>query len=355
MTNGPTRAVTPPTIPSASLKQDGTIFEFLLPYPIHLVDQGDWPALQCKWDNEVATVYKPTMAIDSFSPQGRLGNESPDSYCSMIRVGVPSTGHGIASVWPLVEQVLSWIRVKARHYWLLHGSAGYGAIYRGSLFAREQLDVTQKNFARYGQTMVVRPLSADIWKSIETDINISKEPPVSESIFCDALLSLVAGDDAKAVLEMGVAAEVEVTNMLDQLASSAPQTAAKKSYVDDEGDWDRFAKKFLQWTPKLGLLDPRNFSPNGLPKDWVDSVLKLYKMRGSVAHSGKVKTASTDEVAGFAFATNALFAYCRNQRESIKLDTYAVTAGAEPSKQLVAFVTAGFVYEAETKGKLATG
>ncbi|HKZ52434.1 MAG TPA: hypothetical protein VJ085_04045, partial [Candidatus Acidoferrales bacterium] len=169
--------------------------------------------------------------------------------------------------------------------------------------------IDQRNFATYGPNLVVRPLSRELWNTLSDEVARQCEPPVSESIFCDGLVSLVAGDQLKALLELGVACEIELTRLLDDVARIPPDLAAKSEYIERESPWPKFSEKLEVWPEKLGLERSEVFTLPGLPRDWVDTVKDLYKLRNSVAHSGKlISTASSTSVSMYLFAANALFA-----------------------------------------------
>jgi hypothetical protein len=338
------RISTPPAVPSYRIAEDGQLIEFLLPFPMHIVDQGQWAALECVANGRRVFIEKPIPVVHPYEPLGRIGNESPDAFCSIVRVackhdpdvaGYPRPGE----VWPLVEGLLSWIRTKARHYWLLHGQVGFGALYRGSLMTQEAPRIAQHNFFSYGRNLIVRPLDEPLWLSICDELTSGREIPVSESVLCDALISVVAGDEMKALLELGVAAEIEITQLLVHVSHMPPATPMKREFITKDGDWDKFDKKLQLWPQKLGLQEAVLFNPAGISKDWVTAVKQLYNLRGSVAHSGKLRAgAAAKNVSAYVFATNALFAYCREQRTRAGVADYSYPASRKPYDQIVALI-----------------
>ncbi|HEY2363449.1 MAG TPA: hypothetical protein VGK36_20175, partial [Candidatus Angelobacter sp.] len=299
-----------------------------------------WKALECTVGGKQIFIEKPIPLQGVYEPQGRLGNESPDAFCSIIRAKCPVTSMPcpqVAEVWPTIELLLSWLRVKARHYWLLHGHVGFGASYRGSRFAQDPRQLSQINFASYGPTLIVRPLTESIWLTLAADIAVGTEPPVSEALFCDALLSVGAGDDIKAILEMGVAAEVELSHLLGEASLLLPATQDKADYAK-KGDRNNFYSKLDEWPQKLGLEAASSFSMGGLFIGWADVVKELYNLRGSVAHSGKLRPGiAARSAAEYILAGNALFAYCRDQRVKAGLSCYSYPAGQYPYHQVYVF------------------
>ncbi len=342
LSNGAMRAATPPSPPNFRFAQDGRLIEFLLPFPMHIVNGSQWPALECKAGGRPVLIQKPVPVVQPYEPPDRIGNESPDAFCSIIRVDQRHESNGAytkpAEVWPLVEALLSWIRVKARHYWLLHGQAGFGAVYRGSVLTQEGQRIEQQNVATYGRNLIVRPLDESLWVSIRNELTGTVEIPVSESIFCDALISAVAGDEMKAVLELGVAVEIEITQLLANVSIAPPDTPKKREFIAKDGDWDKFATKLQHWPQDLGLQEAALFNRPGIPKDWVTVLKELYSFRGSVAHSGKLRAGATAKnVSAYIFAANALFEYCREQRAIARIPDYSYPSSRRPYDQLVSF------------------
>ncbi|HET9342873.1 MAG TPA: hypothetical protein VFO25_08170 [Candidatus Eremiobacteraceae bacterium] len=331
--NGPVRVVTPPAAVPQMSPADRRIFEFLVPYPILMVDRAEWPPLHVDVDGTPVEIYKPVGAVGAFEPIGRLGNESPEAYCTIIRATMPVTASlSPEPLWKLLEVILAWIRVRSRQYWLLHGSTGFGATFRGSKIEHGRMD----NFVGCGPTIVVRPFSREMWADIGKDITTRATPPLSESILCDALLSVVAGDEIKALLELGVACEIELTNLLAAAAKSTPSTPDKAAFIADDGDWDRFKVKLRNWPQRLGMDDVATYSPAEVPTDWVTLVLELYKLRNGVAHGGRKNVAGTS-VQTYVFAANALFRYSAAQKGRLSLSHYGVGPEADPADQVVLY------------------
>lgn len=352
ISNGPLAQSTPPAVPQFRLAGDGQLIEFLLSFPMHIVDDQPWAPLQCKLGTRPVFIQKPISIMHGYAPLGRIGNEVPDAFCSIIRVHCPpdrTQGNypKQGEIWPLVERLLSWMRVKARHFWLLHGHTGFDTLYRGSVVTQEAPQISQRNFATYGSTLIVRPLEQDLWLTFANETNDSTEPPVSESIFCDALISAVAGDEVKAVLELGVAAEIEITQLLAEVSKTAPGTPQKTKFAK-KGERDRFPEKFRVWPQKLGLQPAHNFDPTGKFKQWPDLVSELYKFRNSAAHSGKLRASTGHTSIDYLMATNILFDYCREQRRNAGVPIYSYPGTRRPFEQIVLFRTGEISSETNT-------
>src|SRR5579863_4397936 len=350
ISNGPLRTTTSPNVFKARLVEDGQYFEFLLPYPTHIVDEQGWKPLECTIHGNKAFIEKPIRIFTPYEPEGRIGNESPEAFCSILRVKFPETANQLTPlpplrIWPVLESLVNWIRVKARHYWLLHGHVGFGAAFRGSRLVQQTPQLTQQNFASYGPNLIVRPLTEELWTTLAAEMNSSATPPISEAMFCDALLSVTAGDQTKSVLELGVAAEIEISHLLGMVAQRPPNTSDKLEYAQ-KGDRRPFLEKLNQWPQRLGLEPPSHFSRPKLYVDWVQVMDELYDMRGSVAHSGKLRLGkAAHHIWNYAIATNTLFAYCRAQRQNVGLISYSYPVGRDPYDQLLAFRDGEFSYE----------
>lgn len=341
ISNGCLALTPPPDTPQFRFDADGQIFEFLVSFPIHIVDDKPWAPLRCKLGTRAISIQKPISVSQGCAPSGRIGNEVSDAFCSVIRVYCPPDGAQgnypkQTELWPIIERLLRWIRVKARHYWVLHGGTGFDTLYRGSVMTQEGSQIGQRNFATYGPNLIVRPLEEDLWLTFATEISSNAEPPVSESIFCDALISAVAGDEVKAVLELGVAVETEITQLLTDVSRVPPKTAQKSKFAA-KGERDKFYEKLAVWPQKLGLQEAQAFGSTGKFKQWFDLVREVYKLRGSVAHSGKLPYTTGNSVMSYLMAANVLFDYCREQRRNTGTPIYSYSATRSPFQQILLF------------------
>src|SRR5215471_351057 len=109
---------------------------------------------------------------------------APDAFCSFVSVGCAfdstSPNYPSASeLWRVVERLCEWIRVKCRHYWLLHGQAGFAATFHASVLTQQGNVISQRNAVGYGRNLVILPLDRDLWISLEAELNSNFEPPVS--------------------------------------------------------------------------------------------------------------------------------------------------------------------------------
>ncbi len=338
LVNGRVRVVTPPSA-RPSMDARNRIFEFLIPHPMLIADRSDWPSLRIQVDADWVELAKPKLALGVFEAAERLGNETPEAYCTIMHavVGLGTASDSTEKIFPVIESTLAWIRVRARHYWLLHGSRGFGASYRGSILENGRMS----NFVAAGPTVVVRPCTRGMWEKIGADVSSDSPPPISESIYCDGLLSAVAGDEEKALLELGVACEVEITQLLNAASISSPSTADKTKFLaprgdTTQGDYSKFGEKLKEWPQRLGLDPVATYPTVDTPSRWVNLVEDLYRLRNGIAHSGKKKPGGTT-VQAYIMAANSLFAYGLAQRTKHGLPHYAFDPNESPSNQVILY------------------
>jgi hypothetical protein len=344
LSNGPMRTITGPARVQFNLGGDAQVAEFLLPFPMHIVDPQPWRMVQGALQGRPIFFEKPLVCMKGVEVDGRLGNETPDAYCTIVRIRCEFDAAKAypppRQLWDLLSLLLRWIRIKARHYWVLHGQTGFASAFRGSVLLQHGNQIEMNNFAEYGQSVIVRPLSQGIWNSIDSELASGTEHPASEELFCDALSSATAGEDIKAILQLGVAAEVAITRLLTDVASSSPTTREKRKFLS-HGERDFFYVKLDEWPGKLGLKPAKSFTPKGVMKDWIDVVKELYRFRGAVAHSGRVQQgAAIKHIASYVFATSALLWYCRDQTEQLGVPVYSYPAGEKPFDQVLVFTDA---------------
>lgn len=335
LSNGPIRTVTGPATPKSVLNSDRTEMEYLLAFPFHALDHNPWPPLTIIHNGIPVTIYRPIGASTTQITPIQTGNEAADAYCTVIRLSVP-VGHNLCTNegWTIIKRLLEWIRVKCRHYWLLHGIAGFGATYRGSLFTREGQHITQQNIAVYGPNVIVNPLTRDIWLTLKQELEGNVPVPLADSLYCDALLSIVAGDTTKALLEAGVAMEVALTKLLVDFSNAPPSSPPKANFIRSGGDRNSFTKKLREWTLKLGLDHVEKFTFDGAPQNWQETATKVYKLRNGVAHSGTNAGGDFMDIVKGMYAAATLLEYCRAQRLRLGLEAFSMPPSLSPWKQV---------------------
>lgn len=329
---------------------EGQLFDFLLPYPIHVFDDSVWPALHVKRADLEILLLKPISQQVSPREEVSKGNEIPDLFVTTFPAIVERSSkfypldHRIAS--RVVHHAVRWMRVLTRQYWIASGGAGVAAQYRGSAFRVEGNEVSQRNFAYYGQSTLIRSLNKSVWEALIYPVEKETPVPVSESLLCDSLTSFAVGDIVSALVQLGVASEIAITNLLDDLAAANPNMTAAKAYLQARHEHkDKFGAKLLNRSLALGLEDPRAFHPAGKPADWVELLLTLYNFRNKAAHegralvkdksSGALRELKSGELQSFIFAAETLFQWAWTQRQA-KLGSTEMPVS--PDGQIIAIV-----------------
>jgi hypothetical protein len=334
MSNGPIRTVTGPLQLTYALDSDRHEVEYLVPFPFHAVDPSPWPPLQLVSEGIPLSIYRPIPSLETHATKVQIGNEHADAYCTVIRVSAP-LGKSFTNDagWRAIKRLLEWIRVKCRHYWLLHGLNGFGATYRGTSMTRHGLTMTHQNIAMYGPNVIVNPLTIDVWASIQNEMDSGADLPLADSLFCDSLLSIVAGDSMKALLEAAVAMEVALTQLLVDVSTAPPATPAKTNFIKKKGDRDNFGKKLMDWTERLDLTRVEAFSLPTMDASWHETVRDLYQMRNGVAHGGRAMATSGNVVRSM-YAAGALLEYCRQERLRHGLGAFSMPTQQSPWAQI---------------------
>jgi hypothetical protein len=361
--NGMPRMTTPPQTAIRPMADEGQLFEFLFPYPINIFDDAEWPALLIKRGDLHVHLVKPVSRTVSPKEVVAAGNEVPDFFSTDFPAIVLRTAprypvrHG--EVFAIIREALQWIRVLSRQYWIGTGTAGVAAAYRGSAFKVEPPMIRQLNYAGYGQAVQVRSLKLDSWQQVGACVASQIPVPPAESIFCDALSSFASGDPVRCVLELGISAEIEITNLLDDVATAKPGDVAAKRYLQLRlRHKDYFWKKVSLFPREFGLDDPLTYSVPSMPTNWVELVQQLYGFRNKAAHegrclvedktSGTIRTLKAGELQSFIFAGEVLFDWARRQRIALGFGNVATPRRIDQIMSIIGGIDegGGFVLDA---------
>ena len=341
ITNGEMRVASGPDVPRYTFAGDGQVIEYLLSYPMHLVGKRNvgWKPIEYIADGIPISIERPLSLSAPYQPEGwRLGNEAAEAFCSIVRVRTPpGVKLNYFDGWKIVGRLLEWIRVKCRHYWILQGFTGVGAICRGTVITKQDKNLSLENFAMYAPGVIVNPLNEAMWLSIREELKGDAQVPLADSIYCDALLSIAAKDQMKALLEAGVAAEVGITQLLIDVCSTTPDTLSKMEFRrrQEEGDYPSFREKLTKLPKGLGLQPATDFACRGAPNEWVQKALELYRLRNGVAHAGMKPVKPSADVGSLIFAANAALEYCRVQRSNSGLGNYSMPKGTNSFEQTI--------------------
>jgi len=324
--NGMPHITTPPHSPlKPRLNEDCQLFDFLLPYPIQVFDDGIWPALLVNRNDIEVSLLKPAFRPVDLAGGLTVGNERPDLFASVFPAVIPGSSRSYAAkpakVFSVVADAIRWIRILTRQYWIGTGSTGVSAQYRGSAFRVERREVYQSNFAHYGQAVLASSLDLSVWHTLIQPVEYSIQPPVDQTLFCDALLSLAMQETATATIQLGMAVEIAITNLLDDLAAEQPKSEATRNY---RSSYASFRSKLAEHSVAFGLSDPGKYHMEWAPPDWVGHLGVLYEGRGKAAHSGKAlvrikesgqfRPLTFEDLQTFVFSAEALFAWISDER-----------------------------------------
>ncbi len=75
---------------------------------------------------------------------------------------------------------------------------------------------------------------------------------------------------------MGVAAEIEITQLLTSASRTPPTSPKKTEFRLKSGDWDNFKKKLQEWPQDVGLQAAASFSAPGMFPISIKVVKELY-------------------------------------------------------------------------------
>src|ERR1035437_1435893 len=316
---------------------EGQLIEYLVPFPMHVFEELAWPPITYQSDGVPVCIQRPITVTTPYQPENRIGNEGAEAFCTIFRLTtLPGAELTPQEGWEIIERLLEWVRIKCRYYWILHGFTGFGALYRGTSFTSSGRRLSLRNMASYSPGVVVLPLTRALWMSLRDDLEGKAEIPLADSIFCDALLSLAARDEMKALLEAGVAMEVAITQLLIEVSLMKPDSASRTKFRKEQGDFHSFRKKLTEWPQSLGLERAADFRCEGMQDTWIEGVQGLYKLRNCVAHSGKLKSGTPSaRAATYIFAASTMLEYCRLQRFRVGLENYSMPAGSSPLQQLI--------------------
>ena len=238
-----------------------------------------------------------------------------------------SSSPNVLSLYPVVHELIYFLRIVARQYWLGLAMANEGTLVQGVRSRIEGGVATFEGQGSFSTPFIVRRIDEASWRFL-VNLMISRSfPSLAEVLLCDALLEIRRGALLQASLLLGVCCEVAVSTLLDELASSKGLSKTKGADVLGK----RFKVKFLEETVGLGCEDPQQIAIKGFAANWATTVCELYKIRNSIAHageplvreSGSMVPLTLKHVGSFLFATEALLCWLDEERIRAKIQRYA--------------------------------
>jgi hypothetical protein len=335
--NGPMSITTPPPSPAAIVR--GLLIEYLIPYPFHVYDADPWPSIRVKIDGTEFEIQKPLPSLPGTIPaSSSLCAQGTDICCTVLRVTSQKpldlkANQTEAVIFSSILPCLRWIRIIGRQYWFLENPRGMGASYRGSTFYGSKTTVSQANFAGYERAVIVRPLTLENWHAIRRQTESGSTPPVQESFFCDAMTSFSAGDVVKALIDLGVAVEIELTDLMDEAVPATKDKAIIADYEQQKVKHrDSFKWKLLELSKICGMADPSTFTVPDSISNWSETALRLYEFRGAAAHRGDTTligkhfsspaSLQATDIQKFIFSVETLFHWSETERQRLKLSSF---------------------------------
>lgn len=310
-------------------------FEFSVRCELRL-QEGNWPHLRFEREGFLMSVEKPVatmkplLALEMLStPKQNMRTSEAAEIAFFLRIAVevePSQGDGIPAeggspdqlAWRSLNEILVWIRVLTRQYWI-----GYRERWESGVSYEElELGVTPRKAKsgvqiglafEYGQ-----PLDEKMWAMIQINLADEEKPSASQLFFCDALLDISEADISQATVALGIACELELQNLIDEALA-----------LRDEGVWKLF-KRYAKYQFGDMLKIPSQLGGKSFGD--VDSnaarlVQELHDLRGKAAHGKKLPAGLN--VGQYIDATEKLFAWASAQR--VALSTVARAQAAHPT------------------------
>lgn len=216
-------------------------------------------------------------------------------------------------VQPLLQQLISWIRVLTRQYWVGYSGRNFRPIkyvmYVGQGEKEKPSHAGEVGWSfEYG-----RGLDAATWAQIETKLALGERPKPSQLFFCDALLDIAEGDVAQAIVALGVSCEMEMSILRQDILAGKDEEFQR---LFEEYMKPRFEDSF-KLLKEFGCDPFREFDEKA------DRLVRnLYKARGKAAHrgesyyeeNGKKVFITRDGILVYVHAVERLFAWSDAQR-----------------------------------------
>jgi hypothetical protein len=314
---------------------------YVFPVPSEIrVEDGNWSCLSFERDGKSVSIQKPyprtqfdwqwdSLTVHSRTPPPKewlefeAGREEYDTSLITVEVVFPAepTEENLQKetpgfVVPVLQQVISWIRVLTRQYWLGY----YGRSFRlqkhvmymgeGKQRKRHHMGGTGWGF-EYGKS-----LDATTWAEIGAKLALGARPRPSQIFFCDALLDIQEGDLEQAVLALGVSCEIEVFILTQDILAQKDE------------EFQRLFEEFMRpsFEDSFKLLKKLGCDPfSDFDKKAACLVRRLYEARGKAAHRGGCYYVENREkvfitspgIIEYVVAVERLFAWSDAQRMRI--------------------------------------
>lgn len=210
------------------------------------------------------------------------------------------------ALYRYVVQCLSWIRAATRQYWV-GAQPSHQANAPTALLLTEE-DGKQEAICGLGAGRVgIRwvPLDFETWEAIQAALSNGWWPSVSEQFLMDSSLHIAEGNFLQGIAGAGIACEIELNSLIEDLIAQINQEAVTKLYKKGRPE---FSWK-LEHLPQL--LGAQGFKPSN--PDHVATLKEMYESRGSIVHRGHAQM-SEQQIARYWFAAEEFFQWSRRER-----------------------------------------
>jgi hypothetical protein len=298
------------------------IYEFPVIGAVALADDLPWSPIVLSRAGKSVRFLKPTSGQTGVEVKGLLTDQHIDFRYSLFTLETDLYPEHeclqTLELYPIVNEMIHLLRTVARQYWIGLAMANEGSVVQG---IRTRIESGIASFAgqgSYSVPFVVSPLDQQSWQFLGELLAMQAFPSTGEVILCDALLEIRRADLLQAILLLGVACEVELASLLDELISSQKVSRTKR----DEILSSPFKMKLLNRTVELGTVSPETATIPRFPPDWAHTVCDLYRLRNQAAHGGHCtiedkgvkRAAQLGDLARFLFSAEALFAWINQER-----------------------------------------
>jgi hypothetical protein len=218
-----------------------------------------------------------------------------------VEVDVAREEFDVAHVNALIANVLSWIRVLTRQFWLGKQARPAGLVPSYELFEDGQTlhSGGGVNVLKYG-----RPLERSDWDALGICNTGAALPDIALVTFCDSLLSYGNGDRRHSLIQMASCCDQEVNYLVERAyTSKAPSLAA---FIKKRLRYE-FSTAHSELVHALGLQPFNEFDAKAAKK-----INELYDYRGRAIHQKNLAFIMPDPMS-FAWAVEKLFSWSEAQ------------------------------------------
>lgn len=335
--------------PRTTAMANTTLYEYPVYGAVSLADESEWPTLALTRLGPAVRLLKPSVGQSNLQVPGRLTSQPLDirytTFAFETDLYPLSQTPGADAFFQALADLIHLLRTVARHYWLGLAIANEGHIFQA---VRTRIEAGSAEFQGAGSfknPFIVKPIDQQVWRFLAEMLEKGYSPSNSEVILCDALLEVRRGALLNAVLLLGVACEIEINTLIEQLAgrSKISNNASEKLMRRE------FKKKFTEVCVTLGTSDPLTATVMNFPADWAQTVCDLYTARNKVAHSGEclIKENGTQtplemrHIPKLIHSADALLCWANAERRKLGIPQFLTATMLPGGYPILAFVTPG--------------